>query len=153
MWNKDKSLFLSITLVRAFLVIIPVLAVCAPWMVRWYDLTSHDRIGLVDGSVFVPLLISLYLNAIFGEICVWNLNKLLANIRDDKVFIAPNCKHLRIISWCCVLASIPFFVFGFWRFFSFVVAVAALFFGIILRVVKNVFERAVALQEENDYTI
>ena len=34
-----------------------------------------------------------------------------------------------------------------------IVALAAAFFGIILRVVKNVFEQAVALQEENDYTI
>ncbi len=153
MWNQDRSLFLSLTIVRAFAVIIPILCVCAPWMVRWYDLTNLDKIGLVDGPVFLPLLICLYLAAVCGEVCVIFLLKLLHNIRAEQVFIPENCKYLRIISWCCLLAAIPFFAFGFWRFISFIVAMAAAFFGLILRVVKNVFVQAVALQEENDYTI
>lgn len=153
MWNQDRSLTLSIGIVRALLVCIPVLAICAPWMVRWYDLSNIDKIGLVDGPVFVPLLICLYAAAVCGEVCVIFLMKLLHNVRSEKVFIRDNCKYLRIISWCCLLAAIPFFAFGFWRFISFVVAAAAAFFGIVLRVLKNVFEQAVALQEENDYTI
>lgn len=153
MWNKDRSLLLSICLVRALTAVIPILCVCAPWMVRWYDLTNLDKIGLVDGPVFVPLLVCLYAAAVCGEVCVIFLGKLLGSIRRGKVFIAPNCRRLRMISWCCLLAAIPFFAFGFWRFISFVIALAAGFFGLILRVVKNVFEQAVALQEENDYTI
>lgn len=153
MWNQDRSLRLSICIVRALMLIIPILAVCAPWMVRWYDLTNLDKIGLVDGSVFVPLLVCLYLTAVCGEVCVIFLDKLLQNVKQENVFIPDNCRYLRIISWCCLLAAMPFFVFGFWRFLSFIVAMAAAFFGIILRVLKNVFEQAVALQEENDYTI
>ena len=153
MWNKDRSLIFSLALVRALLVIIPVMCVCAPWMARWYDLTNLDQIGLIEGSVFVPLLICLYAAAVCGETCLVFLHRLLTNIRKSEVFIAANCRCLRIISWCCVLAAIPFFIFGFWRFLSFAVALAAGFFGLILRVVKNVFEQAVALQEENDYTI
>ena len=153
MWNKDRSLFLSLALVRVFLGCIPVLCICAPWMVRWYDIISQDRIGLLDGSVFAPLLICLYAAAVCGEVCVFFLHKLLCNIRRDVVFAPDNCRCLRIISWCCILAALPFFAFGFWRSISFVVALAAVFFGIILRVVKNVFDKAVLLQEENDYTI
>ena len=153
MWNKDKSLLVTLALVRALLVIIPGLCICAPWMVRWYDLTELDRMGLMRGSVFIPLLTALYVGAVCGEICLFFLLKLLNNIRSEKVFIQENCKCLRYISWCCLAAAIPFCVFGFWRFISFPIALAAAFFGIILRVVKNVFEQAVALQEENDYTI
>ena len=153
MWNKDRSLLVSLALVRALLVAIPVCCVCAPWMVRWYDLTNLDQIGLIEGPVFVPLLICLYVAAVCGETCLVFLHRLLTNIRKSEVFIAVNCKCLRYISWCCMLAAIPLFVFGFWRFLSFAVALAAGFFGLILRVVKNVFEQAVALQEENDYTI
>ena len=153
MWNQNRSLTLSIALVRSLLLIIPALCVCAPWMVRWYDLNELDKIGLVDGSVFVPLLICLYVAAVCGEVCVIFLLRLLHNIRAEQVFIPENCKYLRIISWCCLLAAIPFFAFGFWRFISFMVALAAAFFGVVLRVLKNVFEQAVALQEENDYTI
>ena len=153
MWNKDKSLFLSLALVRVFLGLVPVLCICVPWMVRWYDTISMDRIGLLDGSVFVPLLVCLYCAAVCGEVCLVFLHRLLCNLRRDAVFTPENCRCLRIISWCCILAAIPFFAFGFWRFISFVVALAAVFFGIILRVVKNVFDKAVLLQEENDYTI
>jgi Protein of unknown function (DUF3036). len=153
MWNKDKSLLVTLALVRAFLFLIPPLCICAPWMARWYDLTELDRMGLMRGSVFVPLLTALYIGAVCGEICLYFLLKLLKNIRKEQVFIQENCKCLRYISWCCLAAAVPFFVFGFWRFISFAIALAAAFFGIILRVVKNVFEQAVALQEENDYTI
>ena len=153
MWNKDRSLLFSMALVRAMLVLIPICCICAPWMVRWYDLINIDQMGLIEGPIFVPLLICLYLTAICGEACLIFLLRLLTNIRKSEVFIAVNCKCLRYISWCCFLAAMPFFVFGFWRFFSFAVALAAGFFGLILRVVKNVFEQAVALQEESDYTI
>ena len=153
MWNKDRSLMLSLALVRALLVIIPVFAVCSPWMVRWYDLTELDRMGLLNGSVFVPLLSALLIDAVCGEVCLFFLLRLLSNIRKGDVFIPVNCKCLRYISWCCLAAAVPFFVFGFWRFISFAIALAAGFFGLILRVVKNVFEQAVALQEESDYTI
>ena len=38
-------------------------------------------------------------------------------------------------------------------FYFLLVAAAAAFIGLILRVVKNVFQQAMALKEENDYTI
>lgn len=153
MWSKDRSLALSIILVRALFVFIIMLALCVPVMVHWYDITYTERIGLLDGSVFWPLTICLYIDAVWGELCLWQLGKLLENIRNDKVFTPENCKHLRAISWCCLLAAIPFFVFGFWRYLSFMVALAAFFFGIIIRVIKNVFEKAVDLQDVSDYTV
>ena len=153
MWNKDRSLALSIILVRALFVFIIMLALCVPVMVHWYDITYTERVGLVDGSVFWPLSVCLYAAAVCGELCLWHLGKLLMNIKADQVFIPENCAHLRRISWFCLLAAVPFFVFGFWRYLGFVVALAAAFFGIIIRVVKNCFEKAVLLQEENDYTI
>ena len=153
MWNQDKSLNLSIILVKVLFVLIIILAVCVPIMVRWYDIVSQNRMGLVEGSVYIPLSICLYLSAVCGEVCLFHLGKLLNNIRDNIIFKPENCKHLRYISWCCLLVAVLFGVFGIWRFLGFFVAFAAGFFGLVLRVLKNVFERAVELQEENDYTI
>ncbi len=153
MWNKTKSLQLSIILVRIFFVLIPVLMCCAPIMVHWYDIVYSSGIGLLSGSVYFPLCICLYLAAVCGLVCLWALHKLLMNLKKEEVFIHENCKCLRLISWCCLLAAIPFFAFGFWRSLSFIVALAAAFFGIILHVLKNVFDKAVELKEENDYTI
>lgn len=153
MWTKDKSLQLSIIVVRILTGFILVLCVCVPTMVRWYELTDTDGIGLIGSNVFWPLTICLYLAAVCGEVCLWHLGKLLGNIKKEIVFTADNCQHLRYISWCCICAAIPFGVFGAWRFLSFIVAIAAGFFGLILHVLKNVFDKAVELQEENDYTI
>ncbi len=153
MWNKTKSLHLSILLVRVLFVLIPVLMCCVPIMVHWYEIVYSSGIGLLSGSVYFPLCICLYLAALCGLVCLWALHKLLMNLKKEEVFIRQNCKCLRIISWCCLLAAIPFGVFGIWRFLSFIVALAAAFFGLILRVLKNVFDKAVELKEENDYTI
>lgn len=153
MWNKTKSLQLSIILVRVLFVFIPALMCCVPVITEWYDAVYGEGIGLLDGRVAVPLSICLYLAAVCGLVCLWALHRLLLNIRKDEVFTAQNCKCLRLISWCCLLAAIPFGVFGIWRSLSFVVALAAAFFGLILRVLKNVFDKAVELKEENDYTI
>ena len=153
MWNQDKSLNLSILLVRILFILIIVLALCVPVMVRWYEIVSPEGVGLLKSSVFLPLSICLYLAAICGEVCLYHLHKLLSNIKNDIVFKTENCKHLRYISWCCLLVAIPFGIFGFWRYLGFLVAFAAAFFGLVLRVLKNVFVRAVEIQEENDYTI
>ena len=153
MWNQVKSLNLSILLVRVLFVLIIVLTCCVHIMASWYDNSDIDGIGLLSGSVYLPLSICLYLAAVCGEVCLYHLGKLLTNIQNEVVFVTENCQHLRMISWCCILAAIPFFGLGFWRFLSFIVALAAGFFGLILRVLKNVFDKAVEIQEENDYTI
>ena len=153
MWTDLRSLRLSVILVRILFVLIPVLVFCVPVMVHWYDVEYQGGVGLLTGSVYWPLSICLYLAAVCGEVCLYHLGRLLHNLSKGIVFTAKNVQHLRVISWCCLLAAIPFAGFGFWRFLSFIVALAAAFFGIILRVLKNVFDKAVALQEESDYTI
>lgn len=153
MWNRIRSLRLSLLLVWVMLVLIPILMCCVPVMVHWYEIMYSDGMGLIKGSIYFPLCGCLYAAAIAGEVCLFHLMRLLQNLKRDIVFTAGNCHYLRVISWCCLLAAVPFTVMGFWRSLSFVVALAAAFFGIILRVLKNVFDKAVELQEESDYTI
>lgn len=153
MWNNTKSLQLSILLVRVLFILIPILMLCVPIIVRWYDVVYSEGAGLLGGPIFIPLCTCLYLTAVCGMVCLHALGRLLKNLKREQVFIKDNCRYLRIISWCCILAAIPYGVFGIWRFMSLIIALTALFFGVILRVLKNVFDKAVELQEENDYTI
>jgi hypothetical protein len=81
------------------------------------------------------------------------LISLLDKIRKGEVFVAQNTANLRALSWCCFAVSVIFFAFGFVRSVSFLGSFAAMFMGLILRVVKNVFAKAVELREENDGTI
>lgn len=151
MWNKDKSMLLSCCAIRALYVAVAACCVCAPVMVRYYDDTVQLSHGLP--SVFVPLLITLYAvvpPAVGALVC---LDLLLRNIRRGEPFTQKNVKLLRAISYCCFAGALVFVYFAFLKPFAFVIVFAAAFFGLILRVVKNCFEQAAALREENDFTI
>ena len=44
-------------------------------------------------------------------------------------------------------------VYSVWEYYYIVIGAAAAFFGLIIRVLKNVFAQAVEIREENDGTI
>jgi hypothetical protein len=69
------------------------------------------------------------------------------------IFIPPNVKYLRRISWCCIVVSLITLAAGVLYIPYVFVSVAAGFMGLMLRVVKNVMENAVQLKEENELTI
>ena len=48
---------------------------------------------------------------------------------------------------------IAFAVMALWRYLFFLPAFFAVMFGLIMRVLKNVFEQAVEIKSENDFTI
>lgn len=151
MWNKDKSIILSVVIIRATYVLVAACCVAAPFIVRYYD--DSVVIPRGDSSVFLPLLVTLYCIVPPAVTALVSLDKLLANIRKGQPFINRNVTLLRIISWCCFAVAVLFVYFSFLKPFGFVVVFAAAFFGVILRVVKNCFQQAVALREENDLTV
>ncbi len=53
----------------------------------------------------------------------------------------------------CMFAAISFAVIGLWRVVFLMPALFAAMLGLILRVLKNVFEKAVEIKSENDFTI
>lgn len=147
MWTKSKSILLSSILVKIVILILIAGIFLIPQIARWYDSFSQKN------SIFLPLTIILYCTLVPGFIAIFSLDKLINNIKKDEVFIDQNVKLLRILSWCCFLAGFLFGILGFFRLLGFLLCFAAAFFGIILRVIKNVFEKAITIREENDYTI
>lgn len=150
MWNKNKSVILSSAIIKVVYVLAAVCCVMCPYMVGYYD-----RMVVASGepSVYLPLLITLYAAvpaAITALVC---LDILLRNIRRGEPFIQQNVKMLRIISHCCFIEALVFAYFATLKLFVLVVMIACAFMGLILRVVKNVFEQAVSMREENDFTI
>ena len=78
---------------------------------------------------------------------------LLRNIRKGQPFVTQNVTMLRIISYCCFAEVLVFVYLAVLKPFAIIVLVACGFMGLILRVVKNVFEQAIEIREENDFTI
>lgn len=112
-----------------------------------------SRRGLESGYGRMCFLLSFYtllLPAVTALVCLY---RLLSNISQDEIFVRSNVQNLRRISWACYLAAfISLVSVSYYRPFV-VLAAAAGFMGLILRVVKNVFAEAVAIKEENDFTI
>lgn len=151
MWNKDKSIVLSQVLIKICYAAVVVCCIFAPKVFEYYDSIEVHFSG--SGSVFIPMTATFYCcvpPALTALVC---LDILLKNIKNDQAFINKNVILLRILSYCCFAVSAILVYFSVLRPIMFIVVFAAAFFGIILRVVKNCFQQAVVLREENDFTI
>ena len=132
--------------VAVFAVLLAALAAGAPWL--WPRLLRRGDASLVPLYVAVT-----WFSAVPAAVVLWRLHLLLASIGRGDVFCAQNARSLRIISWCCIAAGLVYLAGGAWDAYLLILAAAAGFVGLILRVLKNVFEEAVRIKEENDYTI
>lgn len=157
MSNNHKSLSFSHFLVRAFyFVIAVVLVLCICFMVTGF---------------LVPYAVTLIIALPFGLCAVICLDRLLKNLKKKVVFDTKNVEIMRQLSIVCFAVSlvtlIEFVVMMFLQtedfsdmFYTFIIygiypvmCVGEFFVGLIVSVVKNSFESAIALKEENDLTI
>lgn len=146
-WTKSKSFALSRILVEVTFGLLICMLFLIPSAVEWYDLVSNkEPVALFLGTI-------LYLCDIAAFPIMLALYKLLKNIGEEKVFIEQNAKYLRFISWGLVVISLILLVFMISRPFVIAFSFIFAFLGLILRVVKNVFEEAISLQQEQDFTI
>lgn len=148
-WNRDKSVRLSKFCVGLFMVLLAGLCVFAPWIFR--------RLVALRGPYLTGalpyFLFSTYTAAVPAAAALVDLRRLLYNISAAAVFIDANVAILRRLSWYCIAAGVICLVSTLYYMPFLVLAAAAAFVGLILRVVKNVFAEAVRLKDENDYTI
>ena len=153
MWTKSKSVKLTVILVWLCTAAAAAAVFAIPFLVRLY-IGFRPEYGAVSRQQLTLLLtILLYAALVPVLIALWRLIGLLHNIMREAVFVRENCTHLRILSYCCFAVCALFAGFSFWMPGLLIIAFAAGFMGLILRVLKNVFAEAVALREENDGVI
>ena len=110
--------------------------------------------GLYGETLPVWFVALVYLCLIPVAVANGFLVKLLLLVRRRQVFTDGAVSCLRTISWCCFIEAGLFVVIGVLFFgIDLILAFVAGFLGLVLRVVKNVIEEAVALKAENDFTI
>lgn len=141
---NDKSLLLSRVCVYAFAAILAVLVAGAPWI---WPFILH-RTGVVRLYITVT-----YVSAVPAGVVLYCLHRLLASAAAADVFTDANVARLRAVSWCLAAAAAVYAVGGFFDWYLFVLAAAAAFVALIVRVLKNVLAEAVELKRENDFTI
>ncbi len=146
-WSQPKSLFLTRILIYVIFCMLIAGIVIIPICTEWYDAVSGQP------PIAMVLNICGYLCDAIGFVAIIQLHRLLGNIRKQEIFTEKNVTCLRIIAWCCFGIAIVCGVLGFWRSLAWLITFAAGFFGLLMRVLKNVFSLAVELRQENDYTI
>lgn len=152
MWTKTKSLFLSRILTVVMTAMIILITFFIPSIAEWYQDISVGE-GLLGNKIVIPMCTSIYICEFFALIAMRSLYVLLKNINKNEVFVKKNTACLRRISWMFMLASVSLLIFGLWRYIFLFAAFLSFMFGLVMRVLKNVFEKAVEIKSENDFTI
>jgi len=147
-WSKDRSILLSQLCVGVFALCLLTLDVGAYWFAGWFV-----RVRLMHWQLGVFLMLSIYGGSVFAWICLYQLRRLLRSVGRGEVFTAANVRCMRIVSWCCAAAAaICLLSAAYYLPFAFV-AVAAGFMALIVRIVKNAFQQAIAMKDELELTI
>lgn len=150
MWNSSKSLHLTRICVFLFMLILlalDVFAVLALLRVRSPFIYLFLPVK-TDAAAAVMLA-----GSVPGFALLVTLEKLLTLIGGGELFTFRTVTRLRIISWECFLGAGVCLLGGCYAHVFFVVAGAAAFMGLIIRVIKNVFEVASEMRAELDLTV
>ena len=155
MWSKNKSILLTHFIVRACYFFLAAAIVGLPILLKsgFYE---FDILGQIADYVLWPF----YAVAPAGYVALVCLDKLLINVRKEVIFNEKNVKFLRIISWACFYAGLVglisftvILVMSFMFETLFILAIGEMFMGLVVRVVKNIFEEAIEIKNENELTI
>lgn len=155
MWNKDKSVKLTHFIVRICYVLLAVVSVLLP-VVLYKGLYDFEILGQIKSYIIGPF----YAVVPAGYTALICLDRLLVNIRKEVVFDEKNVKLLRIISIACFYAGmvglisfIAVWLLDFMFETLLVLSMGEFFMALVVRVVKNIFDAAIRIKEENDLTI
>jgi hypothetical protein len=150
MWNTKRSVTLSLICTNIVIVLAFAVAIALPLL---KDSDFFETVLHINPRVVLRLLPLYYAACVPGLIALFHFRALLLNIRVAEVFVSGNVRSLRVISWCCFAAAVIFIVGSYGSVALAFIAAAIAFVGLIVRVVKNILEAAIALKDENDYTI
>ena len=147
-WLKSKSLLFSQIFVVLFALLLLALDLgCVP-IVRWFAALRHMNEVSRRGFLTVLLLCS-----VFGWILLFAMWRLLGNLRKALVFTEQNIRLLHTVSLCCAAACL-LCIAGSFFYLPFLLAVAAAgFMALIVRIVQNVFQKALDMKHELDLMI
>ena len=118
---------------------------------------GHYRPAAVDSQYYEWLRSTLtgclYPCCALAYAALYCLVRLLTNIQKDEIFTSQNINYLKILSLLC-LAVFVITGIGAVRYMPLgIVSAAALFIGVILRVITDVFVNAKRIRDENELTI
>ena len=136
MWENSKSLLLSRYLLYFALIL-------------WQIPIIIAIFGTLPKAIFNTYL----LNYIPIILILRLMLKFLNNIDRGNIFCAENVEYLRQVSWYCLFSGIFTLIGAIFEPILVICAGVVGFFGLLMRVIKNMLTEANLIKRENDYTI
>jgi len=123
-----------------------------------FGIVITQYIAFIWAEVFdtlrvVILTVVFYLGTVGAYFILVSLFKLLSNMSKDIVFDRVNTKLMLIITGALVGIAADCTVGGFIWSGSWILAILALFMGLVVMSVRVVFDKAITMKEEMDLTI
>lgn len=162
MHNKNKSVDILKAIIKLCYVLLA-MAVLSIWFLATGDITlAGEKFKLIE-ELNVKLLVVPFTAVVpAGYAALVCIDKLLTNIKKDLVFESVTLKYLDSISYACVYAaavgiistavSIATDTYDYLLVFL-ILSLGELFMALILKAIKQVFQKAIKIKEENDFTI
>ena len=148
MKQSDKSAALALWANRAVMLTVAVLVPSLPRLMQWYNsfrpLAPKQNLAIV---------IAFYLCVPVAEYALWNLEKLLRNIRGGQVFVPDNVSRIRRVCLCCLLVSLICLPAAYFYAPLIFLSIIMGFLCPVVNVVRQVMRAAVEIREENDLTV
>lgn len=146
-----RSILLSQGLLLLFTAAVVFLDIRCQWFWGW--ISGSGILGTVKESDKYLFLGCLFGCSLPAYVLLYSMHILLKRVQHGSVFTPENVRLLGTVSLCCFLAALLCLVSS-WRFpVLLVITVAAGFVGLIVRIVKNVFQQALRMKDELDYTV
>lgn len=147
-WTKDRSITLSLICVYVFAALLLAGDIFCYRLVGWFI-----RLRGMHWQQGVGMMVTVYVCSVFAWIALCCLQRLLSALRRAEVFTEKNIRAMRSVSWCCAGVAAMCLVSVIWYLPFVFVAIAAGFMCLIVRIVKNAFQQALAMKDELDLTI
>ncbi len=148
MLNYKRSARLTLWVLAIGAAALLALFLAAPFLMPFLE-----KIGHGTQTEYTVFLAAFYLSAIPGFAVIVLLFKLLKNVVSERLFVKENVKILNAVSYLCFAVVPVCFAAGFWFITLFFLSLAALFIGLVVRIVMHSFEYATAIKEENELTV
>ena len=115
-----------------------------------YIVNGYEYITAQNRTVIHALSYAVLTDVMVADVLLFFL---LIRVKLGEVFTRKSVALIRGVSWCCIILGLIFAVLGIYFYVSFIIAFAAIFLGLCIRVVKNVIEQATEIKQENDLTV
>lgn len=146
-----RSILLSQGLLALFTAAVVFLDIRCQWFWEWsFDSGILGTVRQSDKYLFLGCLFGCSLPA---YVLLYSMHILLKRVQHGSVFTPENVRLLRTVSLCCFLAALLCLVSGLRFPVLLVITVAAGFVGLIVQIVKNVFQQALCMKDELDFTV